>query len=214
MKIQIIIGAAAALSLSGCVQNQYADSNSNAQTGALIGGIAGGLLGASSSDNKLIKGVVGGAIGAAVGGAIGQQLDRQAEDLRRDIDNEDVGIVNTGSELRVTMPQDLLFDVDSTALRPDLRSDLTALAGNLNDYPDTTVMVIGHTDSTGSDDYNYDLSDRRAAVVAYELRTNGVTPGRIEAFGRGESQPVASNESEYGRSQNRRVEIIIRPNAV
>ncbi|NNK78482.1 MAG: OmpA family protein [Litoreibacter sp.] len=214
MKIQIVIGAVAALSLSACVQNQYAGSNSNAQTGAVIGGIAGGLLGASSSDNKLIKGVVGGAIGAAVGGAIGQQLDRQAEDLRRDIDNEDVGIVNTGSELRVTMPQDLLFDVDSTALRPVLRSDLIALAGNLNDYPDTTVMVIGHTDSTGSDDYNYDLSDRRAAVVSYELRTNGVAPGRIESFGRGESQPVASNESEYGRSQNRRVEIIIRPNAV
>jgi len=204
--------AAAALCASACTTDSLSDVNKS-QTGAIIGGAVGGLIGASSDDNKLIKGVVGAGIGAAAGGFLGHQLDKQAGDLRRDIGNDDVQIENTGEELRVTMPQDLLFAVDSASLRPDLRSDLEALANNLRDYPDTTVNIVGHTDDTGSDGHNFDLSERRAQAVAFTLEDAGVAPVRIRSFGQGESRPVASNVTEEGRAQNRRVEIIIRPNA-
>lgn len=204
--------AALALGASACTTDSISTANKS-QTGAVIGGAIGGLIGASSSDDKLLKGIVGAGIGAAAGGVIGHQLDKQAADLRRDLPNDRIGIENTGSELRVTMPQDLLFDVDSAYLRPDLKTDLQVMADNLRSYPDTTVTVIGHTDDTGSDTHNYDLSERRARAVAYTLEDAGVAPNRIRDFGEGETRPVASNTSEAGRAQNRRVEIIIRPNA-
>lgn len=204
--------AAAALAVSACTTDSISTANKS-QTGAIIGGAIGGLIGASSDDDKLLKGIVGAGIGAAAGGVIGHQLDKQAEDLRRDIGNDDVQIENTGDELRVTMPQDLLFAVDSANLRPDLRADLAALASNLQDYPDTTVNIAGHTDDTGSESYNYDLSERRAQSVAFALEDNGVSASRIRSYGQGEARPVASNVTEEGRAQNRRVEIIIRPNA-
>ncbi len=153
-------------------------------------------------------------IGASVGGVIGQQLDKQAQDLRRDIPNQDIQIENTGSELRVTMPQDLLFDIDSAFVRSDLQADLRALAGNLQDYPDTTVIITGHTDDTGSAGYNFDLSQRRASAVGNVLTDAGVGFDRVRTFGRGEDQPIASNATDEGRAQNRRVEIVIRPNGV
>ena len=188
-------------------------SMNKSQTGALIGAGLGGLIGASSDDDKLVRGAVGAGIGAAVGGVIGHQLDKQAADLRRDIPNENVQIENTGTELKVTMPQGLLFDVDSAYLRPDLEADLKAVANNLQQYPGSTISVIGHTDDTGSDSHNFDLSERRAQAVSWVLMDAGVDAARLQSYGQGETRPVASNESEAGRAQNRRVEIIIRPNA-
>jgi outer membrane protein OmpA-like peptidoglycan-associated protein len=122
-----------------------------------------------------------------------------------------VQIVNTGRELIVTMPQDILFDVDSTFVQPSLRSDLRALATNLQQYPNSSVAVIGHTDNTGTAAYNQDLSSRRANAVANILIDAGVSAGRVRAIGRGEDEPIASNLSAAGRQQNRRVEIVIRP---
>ena len=121
-------------------------------------------------------------------------------------------MTNTGSELIVNLPQDILFATDSASLRGDLTQDLQAVARSLLNYPNTTVQVVGHTDNTGSAAYNQDLSQRRAQSVASVLQANGVPGGRIVAFGRGEDQPIASNLSVAGRAQNRRVEIIIRPN--
>jgi outer membrane protein OmpA-like peptidoglycan-associated protein len=109
------------------------------------------------------------------------------------------------------MPQDLLFAVDSAAVRPDLRADLSAVASSLLRYPNSRIEVIGHTDNTGAAAYNQDLSQRRAVSVAGVLREGGVPGARIAAFGRGEDQPIASNLTPEGRAQNRRVEIIIRP---
>jgi len=109
------------------------------------------------------------------------------------------------------MPQDILFAFDSDTLRPDLRRDLRVLANSLQDYPDTSVNVIGHTDNIGSDAYNDALSLRRARTVANVLIDEGVRSSRIRVDGRGRYEPVASNASESGRAQNRRVEIIIRP---
>lgn len=201
---------AAALVMAGCAPGTDAQRTKN---GAIIGAVVGGALGANStSDNKFERGLIGAAIGGAVGGAIGNELDKQAGELRRDLDS-DIGVVNTGSELRVTMPQDLLFATDSDRLRGDLVADLRVVASSLNDYPNSTVVVIGHTDSTGAAGYNQNLSERRAGSVAAVLRAEGVTSGRLRTVGQGEAQPVASNATSSGRAQNRRVEIIIRPNA-
>ncbi|SHF54965.1 Outer membrane protein OmpA [Litoreibacter ascidiaceicola] len=208
MKPILLALPAAAMILAGC---DASTPNQRTKNGALIGAAIGGALGANStSDNKLERGIIGAAVGGAVGGAIGNSLDKQAEELRGDLGNN-VGVVNTGSELRVTLPQDLLFSTDSTNLRPDLQADLRAVANNLNDYPNSEVIVVGHTDSTGDANYNQNLSERRAQAVSYVLRDAGVSSSRLRTIGKGESQPVASNDSSSGRAQNRRVEIIIRP---
>lgn len=209
----ILVASAAVVMLVGC-DTTSSDPNQRTKTGAAIGGVIGALVGSSSSDDKLVKGTVGAVIGASVGGVIGQQLDKQAEDLRRDIPNQDILIENTGSELRVTMPQDLLFDIDSSFVRGDLQADLRALAGNLQDYPDTTVIITGHTDDTGSNSHNFGLSEDRAASVGAVLTSAGVGFDRVRTFGRGEEQPIASNATEEGRALNRRVEIVIRPNTL
>lgn len=212
LKKPMLLLGASAIALSACATPDSNPDNRRTQNGAVIGGILGGLVGASSSDDKIIKGAVGAGIGAAIGGVIGQQLDRQADDLRGAIGNDAVTIENTGSELRVTLPQDLLFDVDSARLRADLQSDLQALSRNLNRYPDSTVEITGHTDNTGSDAYNFDLSTRRAASVARVLIGGGVASNRVATVGAGESRPIASNNTDSGRAQNRRVTIRIIPN--
>lgn len=183
------------------------------QTGALTGAIAGGLLGAATgSGNRTSEVIVGAGIGAIAGSVIGNALDRQAAELRGQL-GSDVDVRNTGNEIIVTMPQDILFAVDSATLRADLRRDLQAIAANLQRYPDSMIQVTGHTDSTGSMAYNQSLSERRADSVAAVLIESGVSARRISARGAGPTQPVASNDTASGRAQNRRVEIVIRPTA-
>lgn len=214
IKTPLLLSAAALLALTACVDpNAYPDNpNARAQSGAIIGGLAGALAGGSSGgDDRLAKAVIGGAIGAAAGGAIGATLDRQAAELRGSLNNPNVTVTNNGQFLTVNLPQDLLFAVDSTALRPDLRADLGSVAQSLIRYPNSRIEVIGHTDNTGSAAYNYDLSQRRAVAVSSVLTQNGVPAGRIANIGRGFDQPIASNATPQGRAQNRRVEIIIRP---
>lgn len=203
--------------VSACATPQNFDPNSpdvnQTQAGTIIGGMVGAITGmAVSSDSDRTKGaILGAAIGAGAGNLIGQRLDQQEADLRAQMGNSAVQIENTGSELIVTMPQDILFAVDSASLRPDLQRDLRTVASNLIAYPDTIVQVVGHTDNTGSAAYNQGLSQRRAESVASVLIQNGVSAGRIRSFGRGESAPVANNLTPEGRRQNRRVEIIIQP---
>lgn len=218
---KILALVAGGLALGACepayLANSYDpdDPNAKARTGAVIGGIAGGLYGLTrDGDNRLIKGVVGAGIGAAVGGVAGGLLDRQAADLAQAMGNDRVRIINTGSELIVTLPEDILFDTDSTLVKPALQQDLRAAAASLNRHPGSKVIVTGHTDNTGSADYNLGLSARRAEAVALILVNAGVSPGRVSSAGQGEDQPVASNLTEEGRAQNRRVEIIIRPDQV
>jgi outer membrane protein OmpA-like peptidoglycan-associated protein len=211
----ILLASAAALALTGCVSNTplTADPNANrTRDGAVIGGILGGFLGATADDdNQGRNAILGAAVGAAAGGAIGNALDRQAQDLRGSLNNNQILIENTGSELIVTMPEGILFDIDSAAIRAGLQTDLRALASNLNQYPNTDVIVEGHTDNTGSAGYNQDLSTRRAQAVAGVLLEAGVAPFRVRSLGRGEDDPIATNLTPEGRQQNRRVEVIIRP---
>ena len=206
-----------ALSASAFVLGACADPNtgegSNAGTGAMIGAGLGGLFGLSRDGDAPAETVIGAAVGAAIGGAIGNQLDKQAQELQRDLGGSGATVVNTGDRLIVTMPQDILFDEDSSAVRPGLRTDLATLAASLNQYPNTTVDVIGHTNNTGSAGYNQNLSQRRAQEVTAILQSNGVASNRLRSIGRGEDAPIASNLTAEGRAQNRRVEIIIRPNA-
>ncbi|MCK4712027.1 MAG: OmpA family protein [Marinosulfonomonas sp.] len=210
LKTPIALLIMGSFALSGCTDT---GDNSRTKSGALIGAGIGAILGATreSGNDRVKNAAVGAALGAGAGALIGNALDKQAAELRGSMGN-DVKIVNTGDRLIVTMPQDILFNIDSAAVRPDLRSDLRALAASLRDYPNTTVDVLGHTDNTGTAAYNQNLSSRRANAVASVLINAGVRSSRIRSFGRGEAEPIASNLTSEGRRQNRRVEIIIRPN--
>ena len=200
---------ASAVLLTGCE-----GTGERQQDGAVLGGMFGGFVGATSDDeNQARNAALGATAGAIAGGAVGAMLDAQAEDLRSSLENDGIIVENTGEFLRVTMPGGLLFDVDSATVEPAVQADLRAVARNLIDYPESTVTVFGHTDDTGSSGYNQDLSERRARAVAGVLVREGVAPARVSATGLGETQPVASNATAEGRQQNRRVEVIIRPNA-
>ncbi|TMM52807.1 OmpA family protein [Sulfitobacter sabulilitoris] len=218
VKSPLVIALSGAVALGACTQPGAIGQNSNnpkTQQGALIGAGAGALVGALSKGdgNRGDGALVGAVIGSAIGAGIGYSLDKQEADLRRQVGNSNVQITNTGDRLIVTLPQDILFATDSFAVRPDLQSDLNAVAGNLRQYPNSTIQIIGHTDSDGDAAYNQQLSERRANAVAQVLLNAGVGAARVQAFGRGESQPVASNLTPAGKAQNRRVEIVILPNA-
>ncbi len=212
----LLLASAAILAVTACTPIQTDTGNPRQRTteGAIIGGLAGAALGARTATNnrdRRNQALIGAALGAGAGGLIGDRLDRQAAALQSSVSGN-TQVINTGSELRVQMPNDILFAVDSASLRPDLRSDLRAVARNLIEYPDSTIVVVGHTDNTGSAAYNQALSERRANAVASELIANGVPASRVRAVGRGLTQPIASNDTAAGRAQNRRVDITIRPN--
>ncbi|MHC0053535.1 OmpA family protein [Actibacterium sp. D379-3] len=214
--LPLSLATAGVLALTACTDtytqtnDPYQRTKEGAAIGAVTGAVAGALTGDNSDDRN--KGALIGAIaGAAVGGLVGQNLDKQAQELEASFDNNAIRVVNTGSQLIVTMPQDILFATDSATVAPALQSDLRVLASSLNHYSNTTVQVIGHTDNTGSASYNQSLSERRANAVAAELRVAGVASSRIVAVGRGEDQPVASNLTPEGRAQNRRVQFVITP---
>lgn len=220
MRITTILGVGliGSLTLSACVPAQPYnpnDPNQRTRNGAVLGALGGAVLGAATGDSNDKKSdrILGGAlIGGMLGAGVGNMLDQQASELQQQIHTNGVQIINEGNQLRVIMPEGILFPVDSASVQPGIMSDLYTVADSLNRYPNTSVQVIGHTDNSGAAAYNQDLSERRALAVAGVLRNGGVNPGRIAAFGRGETQPVASNLSASGKAQNRRVEILIIPN--
>jgi outer membrane protein OmpA-like peptidoglycan-associated protein len=184
--------------------------------GAAIGGVAGaivgGVLGNNRGSGNAKRGVaIGGVVGAATGALVGAMMDRQERELRQ-IEGVDVTRVDD-DELKVTVKNDVLFDYNSTALRSASRSALEEMSEVFQRYSDTTIIVEGHADSTGSASYNQRLSERRADGVANYLQNLGVRGSRIDAVGFGESQPRASNNTASGRQLNRRVEINVRANA-
>ena len=213
-RILITLPLVATVGLAGCMDSSnLSDPDSKARQGAITGAVLGGIVGLAQNDGKLGKAAAGAVIGGAIGAGVGGLLDQQAADLRQDLGNDDVQIVNTGSELVVTLPQDILFATDSSVVRAGLQSDLGALARNLQDYPSTTVQVIGHTDNVGDAAYNQDLSTRRASAVSTILTANGVESYRVHPYGRDEEAHDTTNLTPEGRAQNRRVEIVITPAA-
>ncbi|WP_212525155.1 OmpA family protein [Actibacterium sp. MT2.3-13A] len=215
-RIPLLLASAGLLALTACTDPavQTADPKQRTKEGLAVGAGIGALTGILLGDNAKERrrgAVIGAAVGAAAGSMIGAQMDKQAAQLRRDFGNDEITVVRQGDHLVVTMPQDILFATDSDYVNAGLQSDLRVLARSLNDYPNTTVDVIGHTDNVGEAAYNQQLSNRRARAVANVLYDSGVATNRIRAYGMGEDQPVASNLTPEGRARNRRVEIVIRP---
>jgi outer membrane protein OmpA-like peptidoglycan-associated protein len=204
------------LLLAGCAAPQ-----TNTQKGAVYGAAGGAVAGAVIGQviGRDTKGtLIGAAIGAAVGGlggaGIGKMMDNQERDMRDALaTSEAAAISREGNLLSVTFKGDVTFDTNSALVRPGLYSEVNRVAGVLNQYPDTLIRVEGHTDSVGSEEYNRDLSIRRATAVKTLLVQQGVADSRIEVVGFGKTMPVATNETEAGRQMNRRVEIRIAPQA-
>jgi outer membrane protein OmpA-like peptidoglycan-associated protein len=192
------------LTLAGCA------NMSNTEKGAAVGAGAGAAVGGAigKAVGGTVKGAIAGAIvGGTAGAIIGQQMDKQAEELEGEL--EDAEVQRAGEGIIVTFDSGILFDFDSAALRTEARTNLRNLAESLEDYGNTDIMIVGHTDSVGSDDYNYTLSERRANSAAEYLISLGVTPSRITKMGKGETEPIAANDSDTGRQENRRVEVAI-----
>lgn len=149
-------------------------------------------------------------MGGVVGGIIGRQMDKQAEELAQNIPGAKVERVGEG--IQVTFASGLLFDFDSDVVRAEAATNLRNLASSLDKYPNTDLLIVGHTDSVGSDAYNQSLSDRRARAAAEYLAAQQVARTRLRTAGRGETEPVTTNDTDAGRSQNRRVEVAIYAN--
>ena len=207
-KSMSVVALAGAITLAGCTNPDGTAYNTG--TGAGVGAVLGGLFGRAVSDDKTKGTVIGGVIGGAIGGAIGADLDRQEAALRAQMGSS-VGIINTGSQLIVSLPEDITFATNSAVVKSSLIGDLNTLAASMNTYPNTTIEVVGHTDNTGTASYNQALSEQRARAVRGIL-INSVNPNRVIAYGVGETRPIASNSSSAGRQANRRVEIYITPN--
>ncbi len=202
-----------AFTFAGC--SSMSKSGQGAVIGAGTGAVVGGVIGKATGSTAR-GAIIGAAVGGTAGAVIGRQMDQQAEELDDELENATVETVpgedgNTAG-IRITFDDAILFDFDSSTLRPDARADLADLAASLDNYPNTDALVVGHTDATGPEDYNQNLSERRADAVAMYLAEQGIAPGRMLVSGMGESQPIASNDTEMGRQQNRRVEIALYAN--
>jgi len=214
-RLNLAVAATALLMTSACVTNGVGpNNNQNSNRGAAIGaglGVLTGVISGDTASERRRNAALGAIVGGVAGAAIGNHLDKQEEELRAQLGGN-VGIVNNGQNLTVTLPQDILFATNSTTVSGAAQSDLFTLASSIQRYPNTTVNVIGHTDNVGGAAFNLDLSQRRAQSVSSILINAGVSPARLRSLGRGEDQPVATNLSPEGRQANRRVEIIITPN--
>ncbi|KRT74865.1 MAG: OmpA family outer membrane lipoprotein [Deltaproteobacteria bacterium CSP1-8] len=210
-----ILGASLAALLvlpAGCATNpdgttEYKRTAIGALAGGAVGAGAGALIGGKRAGRGAL---IGGVTGAVVGGAIGNYMDRQAAELKRRL--PDAAVERQGDKLYVALPSGILFDVDKDQVRPEAKQSLTTAADVLIKYPDTYVTVEGHTDSTGSNEHNQSLSERRAMRVRDVLADSGVPPQRLSARGYGETDPISDNSTPEGRQLNRRVQLEIRPN--
>lgn len=198
----LFIAAASAVGLAGCATKTQTGAVVGTAGGAVVGGVIGKVAG-STAKGAIIGAVVGGAAGAI----IGSRMDKQAKELEQNIKGATVERVGEG--IQVTFASGLLYDFDSDALRAEARTNLVELAGSLDKYPGTDVVIVGHTDQLGSVTYNQSLSERRARSAASYLVSQGVDGARIGTRGLGETEPIASNETEAGRQANRRVEVAI-----
>jgi outer membrane protein OmpA-like peptidoglycan-associated protein len=210
MQVMKFFVLSAALLLAACAAN---DPYQRTKTGAAVGAVAGAIIG-NQINNDSGK-YVGAALGAALGGGIGYAMDQQQQQLQAlAAENQRLGLeverLQDGS-IRMDIPSEVLFDFDSARIKSSFMPTLNEVASILNQETRSTVQIVGHTDSTGDDGYNLRLSRERANSVADALSARGVAYNRLYTEGRGEEQPVASNATEQGRRENRRVELFIRP---
>jgi outer membrane protein OmpA-like peptidoglycan-associated protein len=217
MKKITLLVLIAIFAASGCAtMQQQSKTTQGATYGALGGAAAGAVVGqviGKDTKGTLIGAAAGAAIGGLAGAGVGRMMDNQEAEMRQALSqSEEVAVRREGDLLALTLKGDVSFAVDSDVVLPGLYNELDRIAQVLVRYPQTTIVVEGHTDSTGSDAYNQSLSERRAWSVQRLLVERGVNPSRITAIGYGESRPVASNDNPGGRQLNRRVEIRVNPN--
>jgi outer membrane protein OmpA-like peptidoglycan-associated protein len=213
-KLAATLACVSLLSVAACTTDPETGQRTISKTA--IGGIGGALGGYLLGD--LVGGrrdrtekIIGAGIGGIAGAGIGAYMDKQERELRERTRGTDVEVTRQGDDLLLNIPSGINFAYNSANVQPQFRATLDKVASVLADYNQTYVDVYGHTDSTGSDAYNQDLSERRATSVADYLSSHGVQPARIATRGFGETQPIESNETEAGRAANRRVEIKIVP---
>lgn len=192
--------------LSGCKASRTAKGGA---IGSGVGGVIGGVIG-SKSDDTAKGAIIGAMIGGAAGALIGNYMDKQANELSEELENAEVERVGEG--IKITFDSGILFDFDSDNLRSASRENLGKLAETLKEYEDTNILIEGHTDSIGDEEYNMELSQERAESVSIYLKELGIRGNRLITKGYGENQPVADNDSEAGRQENRRVEVAIYAN--
>jgi outer membrane protein OmpA-like peptidoglycan-associated protein len=211
----VIVGMATIL--GGCeTLDPYTGESetSKATKGALIGAAAGAVAGLMTGDDAVERrqhALIGAGIGALAGGAVGNYMDRQEAKLRAELQGTGVSVTRMGDNITLNMPGNVTFDTDSSALRPQFFGVLNSVGKVLTEYDKTVVEVAGHTDSTGSDAHNMQLSQRRANTVGEYLYTQGIMDQRIISVGMGEHHPIADNSTAEGRQLNRRVEITLVP---
>lgn len=191
--------------LSGCGANNKLKGGG---IGAGLGGVIGAIIG-HQSGNKTTGAIVGAAVGGTAGVLIGRNMDKQAEELKK---IEGAKVERVGEGIQLTMESGILFQTNQATLQTEARQNIQKIAEVLTTYPDTDILVLGHTDSDGAEDYNQKLSEQRAQSVVDNLKSLGVSDSRLKMIGYGETQPVASNDTATGKQANRRVEIAITAN--
>ncbi len=212
-----LVSIAATVLTTGCqTLDPYTQQpeTSSATRGAVIGAIAGAVVGLASGDDAVERrqrALIGAGVGALAGGAIGNYMDRQEAELRAELQGTGVSVTRIGDNITLNMPGHVTFATDSSDLSPAFFDVLTSVSKVLTEYDQTVVEIAGHTDSTGSDDYNQALSERRSTSVTQYLSSQGIDRQRLISIGLGESMPVADNGSASGRQANRRVEITMVP---
>jgi len=218
MKSKILIALAATLALSACTTtNPFTGESqlSNTAGGALIGtgggAVAGALIGAAVGGDPRVGALIGAGVGGLSGAAIGNYMDKQEAELRAQLQGTGVSVTRVGQQIILNMPSNITFATDQSQVQPQFNQTLVSVALVLKKYDKSIIDVYGHTDSQGDDNYNLSLSQRRAVSVATILANQGIDQRRFFIEGKGKTSPIASNATEQGRAQNRRVEIQIAP---
>lgn len=208
---------AGALAVSACTTiNPYTreEERSNLATGAMIGALAGAVVGAATGDDaaeRKKRALIGAGAGALTGGSVGYYMDVQEAKLRSQLEGTGVSVTRDGDNIILNMPGNITFPTDSAELNTSFHSVLDSVGLVLNEYEKTVIVIGGHTDSTGADSYNQQLSERRAVSVGQQLADQGVKSDRMVIIGFGEIRPIASNDTAEGRQANRRVELTLEP---
>ena len=212
MKPVLISFASIALLLTACTTNPFTGELQPSKTalGAATGAIVGGVIGMATAGSRKAA-LIGAGIGALAGGGIGSYMDAQESQLRSQLENTGVSVARVGDSIVLNMPSNITFDSDRADLKPQFYKTLISVAAVFKEYKQTLIDVVGHTDSSGNPEYNYDLSRRRAAAVAQYLASQQLGADRFSVEGHGDKDPVASNATKSGKAMNRRVEITILP---
>ncbi len=210
LSLALAAGCKSGQSSQGTAKTGMNKTEKGAVVGASSGAVVGGIIG-NRSKNTALGAIMGAVVGGSVGAVIGNKMDRQAKKMQEDLGNT-ATVERVGEGIKLTFDSQLLFDFGKSNLKESNKENLKDLANTLKAYPDTELLVVGHTDNVGSNSFNQSLSKKRAAAVSSYLASLGVYKSRLETQGKGETQPTDSNDSESSRSQNRRVEIAIYAN--